>query len=77
MIIWISQVNQIIKKAVIEHPAHAMDLMRLVTISRYFERIGDMATNIAEDVIYMVSGQIVRHQPVTAEILQANGVDKS
>lgn len=62
----------IIKKAVIDHPDHAMDLMRLVTVSRYFERIGDMATNIAEDVIYMVSGEIVRHQPISQESLMAN-----
>lgn len=62
----------IIKKAVIEHPNFAMDLMRLVTVSRYFERIGDMATNIAEDVIYMVSGEIVRHQPITSEVTRIN-----
>lgn len=33
-----------------------------ISLSRYLERIADFATNIAEDVIYLISGEIVRHQ---------------
>jgi phosphate transport system protein len=36
--------------------------LHLFSASRYIERIGDHATNIAEDVIYLVDGEITRHQ---------------
>lgn len=36
--------------------------MEVLAISRYLERIADHCTNIAEDVEYMVHGQIQRHQ---------------
>jgi phosphate transport system protein len=35
--------------------------LELILISRHLERIGDHATNIAEDVIFMVSARDVRH----------------
>jgi len=33
----------------------------LLSSSRYLERIADLSTNIAEDVIFMVEGKVVRH----------------
>lgn len=33
----------------------------LLTIAQRFERMADMTTNIAEDVIFLVEGRIVRH----------------
>jgi len=35
--------------------------IRLILISRFLERVADHATNIAEMVIYMVEGKMVRH----------------
>lgn len=34
---------------------------RLTFIGKYYERIADHATNIAELVVYMVEGKIIRH----------------
>lgn len=42
-------------------PQNVRPLMRLLAVSRNLERIADCATNIAEDVIYMSQGKIVRH----------------
>lgn len=37
----------------------------LLSVSRYLERAADQATNIAEDVVYMVTGEIIRHSNTT------------
>lgn len=43
-------------------PSKTKILLKLLAVSRNLERIADLATNIAEDVIYMVDGKIIRHQ---------------
>jgi phosphate transport system protein len=45
----------------IQDPQTIEPSLDLILISRHLERIGDHATNIAEDVIYMVSAKDVRH----------------
>jgi phosphate transport system protein len=35
---------------------------------RHLERIADLATNIAEDAIYLVDGEIVRHRSVSSRL---------
>jgi phosphate transport system protein len=42
-------------------PAKVPALLTLLAVSRNLERVADHATNIAEDVIYMAEGRIIRH----------------
>jgi phosphate transport system protein len=41
---------------------HLDSVVLLFSVARYLERLADHATNIAEDVLYMVEGDIHRHQ---------------
>jgi phosphate transport system protein len=43
-------------------PSRTESMLQILSVSRYLERIGDSATNIAEDVYYLVEGKIIRHQ---------------
>jgi len=45
----------------LKDPATVEPALDLILVSRHLERIGDHATNIAEDVIFMVSALDVRH----------------
>ena len=44
-------------------PVTVKRALHLVSASRHLERIADLATNICEDIIYMVEGEVVRHCP--------------
>jgi phosphate transport system protein len=57
-----SQVFRELLTCMMQSPATIEPAMDLILISRHLERIGDHATNIAEDVIFMVSARDVRHQ---------------
>ena len=62
-------------KAVIRADLEHLDaIVLLFSVARYLERLADHGTNIAEDVLYMVEGEIQRHNqsavaPGTAEEL--------
>ncbi len=45
-----------------DQPENVENLLRINSVAKHIERIADMATNIAEDVVYMVEGDIVRHR---------------
>ena len=52
-----------IKKAMGQNPDKIGYLINLFLISRHLERLADHATNIAEEVVYLVEGEIIRHAP--------------
>ncbi len=55
-------VYDIIETRIRERPEHMRRLIQILSVSRYFERIADAATNIAEDVVFLVDGEVVRHR---------------
>ncbi|HXT59881.1 MAG TPA: phosphate signaling complex protein PhoU [Pirellulales bacterium] len=55
-------IHEKIRAAIRAKPEQTETLMKLYSVAKHLERLGDMATNVAEDVIYMVEGDIVRHQ---------------
>ena len=62
------QLRNIIQKELIEDymvkdGTTAPRAVQLLLITRFLERICDHTTNIAEDVIYMVQAEVVRHHP--------------
>jgi phosphate transport system protein len=61
----IDQINremyQLFFESVRSDPQNVAAYLQYLAVSRHLERIADYATNIAEDVIYMVEGTIVRH----------------
>jgi len=65
----------LVTRELANHPEHINVLLQNLSISRHLERIADHASNIAEDVIYMVNAEIVRHTPEVFmdEQIQAEG----
>jgi phosphate transport system protein len=50
-----------IKAMMAERPDYVGYLINLYTTSRHLERVADHSTNIAEEVVYLIEGEIVRH----------------
>jgi phosphate transport system protein len=50
------------ERLIAAEPEQTKVYLRLLAVTRNLERIADLATNIAEDVIYMVEGEIFRHR---------------
>lgn len=52
---------EIVQEAMSRQPERIDCLIHVMSISRHLERIADYATNIAEDIVYMIEGEIIRH----------------
>jgi phosphate transport system protein len=64
-----------IKEVMSQNPDYVGYLINLYTTSRHLERVGDHSTNIAEEVIYLIEGEIIRHR-AKLEALQAGETGK-
>ena len=51
-----------VKSRIKENIADIDSAVSFLSSSRYIERIADLTTNIAEDIIFMVEGKVVRHR---------------
>jgi phosphate transport system protein len=56
------EVRRQVMRSIKDDPEALESLLWINSVSKHIERIADMATNIAEDVIYMVEGEIIRHR---------------
>jgi phosphate transport system protein len=54
-------------RAMKQSPEMVEPALSLFSATRHLERIADHATNIAEDVVYLAEGEIVRHRPAAVK----------
>jgi phosphate transport system protein len=55
------QIFRVLLSYMMENPRNISRALRLTFVAKYFERIGDQSTNICEQVVYMVQGQVIKH----------------
>jgi phosphate transport system protein len=55
------QMYETVERRMREDPENLDSYIHFIGLSRCLERVADLATNVAEDVIYLVEGEIVRH----------------
>ncbi len=56
-----------LKESIRREPGRLDDWLRLIEIARHLERVGDHAVGIAEAVVYLKEGQIIRHERLRLE----------
>ena len=57
------QMFEILEEIMLKDPTTIRRAIHLLPASRHLERIADLATNIAEDVVFLVEGEVIRHLP--------------
>jgi phosphate transport system protein len=68
----LDELNATASRTLIERMAQDPEQLRgylnLMFIARHLERVGDHATNIAEDAVYAAAAEDIRHQPYIATV---------
>lgn len=62
-----SRMFDLVSRELQQNPQDVGRLLQLLSVSRHLERIADSATNIAEDVYYLVEGEIIRHREAVTD----------
>jgi phosphate transport system protein len=65
-----SRMEQIFRELLsymIEDPKTITRALRLMFVAKYFERMGDQATNVGEQIVFMTEGRVIKHPSLTAE----------
>jgi phosphate transport system protein len=66
----LDEMNAQVSRRLIDRMAHDPEQLRgylnLMFIARHLERVGDHATNIAEDAVYAAAAEDIRHQQIVA-----------
>jgi phosphate transport system protein len=60
--------NRRLTERMAQDPKQLRGYLNLIFISRCLERVGDHATNIAEDAVYVAAAEDIRHQTVAASV---------
>lgn len=56
------EAHRVFQKQIFKNPDLTKYYISMLSVSKNLERIADHATNIAEDVIYMIEGEVIRHR---------------
>ena len=57
------QMFEILQRSMHEDPDGIERAVDMLSLSRYLERMADHATNIAEDIVFQIEGEVIRHVP--------------
>jgi phosphate transport system protein len=56
-----NEAYSVMKDAIRKNPEKVEEIINMYLISMHIERVGDHTKNIAEEVIYLIDGEIIRH----------------
>jgi phosphate transport system protein len=60
------QTFRVLLSHMIENPKTISRALRLTFVAKYFERIGDQATNICEQIVFMSEARVIKHHDASA-----------